>query len=387
MFKHLRPVWAEVDLDRLAHNMREIRRIARSREIIAVIKADGYGHGALDIAPTLLENGATRLAVAVLNEAVELKRGGIMAPVMVLGFTPPSLIDMLLRYDIEQTVYSFELAKEISDLARKKHKTAKIHIALDTGMGRIGFLPDEKSLEEVYKISKLPNIIIEGLYSHFSTADEKDKSYAEIQLNKYNDFYDKLVKLGVNIKIRHIANSAAIIDMPETHFEAVRPGIIQYGYYPSQEVFKDKIDLKPVMSLKTNIVHIKNLPAGEYISYGRKFQTSRESIIATLPVGYADGYTRLLFEKAKVIVKGSFVPVVGRICMDQCMVDITDIKDVKLGDEVILMGEQGDLKFTAEDIGNLLGTINYEVTCMISKRVPRVYIKNGEVVKIRNYVW
>lgn len=386
MFKHLRPVWAEVDLDRLAHNMREIRRISKSKEIIAVIKADGYGHGALDIAPTLLENGATRIAVAVLNEAVELRRGGIKAPIMVLGFTPPSLVDMLLRYDIEQTIYSYDLAREISNLARKKNKLAKIHIALDTGMGRIGFLPNEKSLEEVYKISKLPNIIIEGLYSHFSSADERDKSYTEIQLKRYKDFYDKLIKMGVNIKIRHIANSAAIIDMPESHFDAVRPGIILYGYYPSQEVLKDKLNLKPVMSLKTNIVHIKNLPAGEYISYGRKFQTSRESIIATLPVGYADGYTRLLFEKAKVIIKGSFAPVIGRICMDQCMVDITDIKDVKLGDEVILMGEQGDLKFTAEDIGNLLGTINYEITCMISKRVPRVYIKGGKVVKIRNYV-
>jgi alanine racemase len=386
LFRHLRPVWAEVDLDKLAHNMREIRKAAQSREIIAVIKADGYGHGALDIAPTLLENGATRIAVAVLNEAVELRRGGIEEPIMVLGFTPPSLIDMLLRYDIEQTVYSYDLAKEISQLAKKKNKVAKLHIALDTGMGRIGFLPNEESAEEVYKISKLPNIIIEGLFSHFSSADEEDKSYTRLQLERYNYFYNNLLQKGVKVNIRHIANSAAIIDMPEAHFEAVRPGIILYGYYPSEEVLKQKITLKPVMSLKTNIVHIKNLPTGEYISYGRKFKTSRESIIATLPVGYADGYTRLLFNKAKVIVNGSFVPVIGRICMDQCMVDVTDIPGVKLGDEVVLMGEQDGLEFTADHIAELIGTINYEITCMISKRVPRVYIKGGKVVKIRNYV-
>jgi alanine racemase len=386
LFRHLRPVWAEVDLDKLAHNMREIRRVSKSEDIIAVIKADGYGHGALDIAPTLLENGATKIAVAVLNEAVELRRGGIEQSILVLGFTPPSLIDMLLRYDIEQTVYSYDLAREISLLAKKKNKLAKIHIALDTGMGRIGFLPNEESLEEVYKISKLPNIIIEGLFSHFSSADEDSKDYTNMQLDKYNTFYNKLVEKGVNVNLRHIANSAAIIDMPESHFEAVRPGIILYGYYPSDEVFKNKIDLKPVMSLKTNIVHIKKLPEGEYISYGRKFKTSRESIIATLPVGYADGYTRLLFNKAKVIVNGNFVPVIGRICMDQCMVDVTDIPNVKLGDEVILMGQQGDLEFTADHIGELIGTINYEITCMISKRVPRVYLKGGKVVKIRNYV-
>lgn len=386
MFRHLRPVWAEVDLDKLAHNMREIRRVSKSKDIIAVIKADGYGHGALDIAPTLLENGATRIAVAVVSEAVELRRGGIDAPIMVLGFTPPSLSDMLLRYDIEQTVYSYELAKEISVMAKKKNKVAKLHIALDTGMGRIGFLPDKESVEEVYKISKLPNIIIEGLFSHFSSSDEEDKTYTNNQLKKYNYFYNELLNKGVKINVRHIANSAAIIDLPETHFEAVRPGIILYGYYPSDEVLKNEINLKPVMSLKTNIVHIKKLPAGEYISYGRKFKTTRESVIATLPVGYADGYTRLLFNKAKVIVNGCYAPVIGRICMDQCMIDITDIKDIKLGDEVILMGEDKNLSFTADSIAELLGTINYEVTCMISKRVPRVYMKGNKVVKIRNYV-
>lgn len=386
MFRHLRPVWAEIDLDNLAHNMQEIKRLSKSKEIIATVKADAYGHGALDIAPTLLANGATRLAVAVVNEAVELRRGGIDCPIMVLGFTPDSLIDSILKYDIEQTVYTYDLAEKISKMAVEKNKIAKIHIALDTGMGRIGFTPEEKSLNQVYKISKLPNIIIQGLFSHFSTADEGDKSYSNMQFEKFNWFYDKLKEKGVKINIRHIANSAAIIDLPETHLEGVRPGIILYGYYPSEEVSKDKIKLKPVMTLKTNIVHLKEMNQGQYISYGRAFQTGRPSIIATLPVGYADGYTRLLFNKAKVIINGSFAPVVGRICMDQCMVDVTDIGEVKVGDEVILMGEYKDLKITADEIAELLGTINYEITCMISKRVPRVYIKDGEVIKIRNYV-
>lgn len=386
IFKHLRPVWAEIDLDKLAHNMREIRRIAKSENIIAVVKADAYGHGAVDVAPVLLENGANRLAVAIQSEAVELRRSGIECPIMVLGFTPPNLIDNLLKYDIEQTVYTYEFAKRLSKMAVRKNKIAKIHIAVDTGMGRIGFLPNDESCEVVYNISKLPNIVIEGVFCHFSTADEKDKTYTYKQVEKFDDFYAKLRARKVYIKMRHIANSAAIIDLPETHYEAVRPGIIIYGYYPSDEVNKENIDLLPVMTLKTNVVHIKTLPAGEYVSYGRKYKTEKETVIATLPIGYADGYTRLLFGKAKVILKGKFAPVIGKICMDQCMIDITEIQGVKVGDEVILIGEDGKNKFTADMIGELIGTISYEVVCMIGKRVPRVYTKNGVVVKIRKYV-
>jgi alanine racemase len=387
MFKHLRPVWAEINLDNLAFNMKQIRGCSKGKDIIAVVKADAYGHGALDISPVLLENGATSLAVAVVNEGVELRRGGIECPIMVLGFTPPSLIDNLLKYDIQQSIFSYSYAKELSAIAKKKHKKAKVHIGIDTGMGRIGFMPSEESIKEVVEISKLPNIEIEGLFSHFSTADEKEKEYTHYQLNKFNDFYEALKKAGVNIKVRHIANSAAITELPESHFEAVRPGIILYGYYPSGEVDKNRIELKPVMDLKTNIAHIKSIPSGYYISYGRRFQTSRDSIIATLPVGYADGYTRLLNNKAKVIINGQFAPVVGSICMDQCMVDVTDIKgDVKMGDEVILIGEKNGVRLNADHIAEMLGTINYEVVCMITKRVPRVYIKDGEVVKVRNYV-
>ena len=386
MFRHLRPVWAEIDLDKLAHNMREVRRLSKSENIIAVVKADAYGHGAVDVAPVLLENGANMLAVAVQSEAVELRRSGIECPIIILGFTPPNLIDNLLKYNIEQTVYSYKFAKELSKMALNENKMAKIHIALDTGMGRIGYLPNDESIEEVYNISKLPNIEIVGMFCHFSTADEKDKTYTYEQVRRYDDFYEKLKAKKVYIRMRHIANSAAIIDLPETHYEAVRPGIIIYGYYPSDEVNKEKIELLPVMTLKTNVVHIKTLSPGEYVSYGRKYKTERETIIATLPIGYADGYTRLLFEKGKVILKGKFAPVIGKICMDQCMIDVTSIHGVKIGDEVILIGEDGENKFTADIIGELIGTISYEVVCMIGKRVPRVYIKNDEVVKIRKYV-
>ncbi|MDF2505310.1 alanine racemase [Clostridium sp.] len=386
MFKHLRPVWAEINLDNLEFNMRGIKKLSKSSEIFGVVKADAYGHGAIDVAPVLLENGATRLAVAVISEAVELRRSGIDCPIMILGYTPLSLADDILKYDIEQTVFSYEYAFELSKIAEKRHIKVKIHIALDTGMGRIGFLPDEKSVEDVYKISKLPNIDIEGLFSHFSTADEENKEYTNKQFGNFNWFYDKLKEKDVSVMIRHIANSAAIMELPDTHLDGVRPGIILYGYYPSEEVDKKMLQLKPVMTLKTNIVHIKTLKKGEYISYGRKFRCNKDRTIATLPVGYADGYTRLMFEKAKVIINDEFAPVVGRICMDQCMVDITDISNAKVGDEVILMGESENCKFNADDIAQHINTINYEVICMIGKRVPRVYIKNEKVIKIRNYV-
>lgn len=385
MFRHLRPVWAEINLDCVENNIREIRRVSNSREIIGVIKADAYGHGAVDLAPVLLQNGADSFAVAVLSEAVELRRSGLDCPIMVLGFTPPNLVDNILRYDIEQTVYSYDFAKELSAMAVKKNKLAKIHIVLDTGMGRIGFIPNDESLDEVEKISHLPNIIIEGIFTHFSTADEENKEFTQKQLSIFNKFYEALTSRGVKIKKRHTANSAAISDFPESHFEAVRPGIILYGYYPSDYVQKDKIHLKRVLTLKTNIVLIKNVPKGYPISYGRRFYTERDSIIATLPVGYADGYTRLLFNKGKVIINGRYAKVIGSICMDQCMVDITEIPEAKVGDEVILLGEDG-VKYDADDMADDIGTISYEVLTMISKRVPRVYTKDGKVVKIRNYV-
>lgn len=386
MFKDFRPVWEEVNLDNIAYNMKNIKAKAKSKEIFGVVKADAYGHGAVDVAPVLLENGATRLAVAVLSEGVELRKAGITCPINILGFTPETLLDDVIDYDLQPVVFSYEYACKVSKAAEAKNKKVKIHIKLDTGMGRIGFLPTEESVEEVVKISEIPNLEIEGLFSHFSTADEADKTYSKYQFNNYNWFLEKMKENNVKINIRHIANSAAVMELPETNYDGVRPGIILYGYYPSNEVKKSELDIKPAMTLKACILHIKTLEPGQYIGYGRKFKTERKSIIGTLGVGYADGYTRMLSGKAKVIVNGKFAPVVGNICMDQCMIDLTDIPDVKIGDEVILMGTDGNLKFDPDDIAPILGTINYEVLCMIGKRVPRVYIKGGKIVKVRDYI-
>ncbi|WP_163193763.1 alanine racemase [Clostridium thermarum] len=386
MTEKLRPLWAEVNLDNIAHNMREVRRISASKEIIAVIKADAYGHGALEVAPVLIENGATRLAVAVVTEALELRRAVPNAPIMILGYTPVNYAEELIKNNIEVTVYNYEYVEALSKEAEKFNGTVKVHIAVDTGMGRIGFLPNDNSANDVYKISKLSNIIIESVFSHFSCSDEKDKEYTIYQFEKFNWFCDRLKEKGVKYNFRHIANSGAIIDMPSMHLDAVRPGILLYGYYPSDEVQKDKINIKPAMSLKASIINIKRLPAGEYISYGRTYRTERESVIATLPIGYADGYTRLLFNKGKVIVNGCFVPIVGRICMDMCMIDVTGIDGLKIGDEVIIMGEDKNIIYNADDIAKHIGTINYEVICAVSKRVPRVYIKDDKVVEIRNYI-
>lgn len=384
MFRDHRPVWEEVNLDNLAYNMKNIRARAKSKELFAVVKADAYGHGAVEAAPVLLENGATRLAIAVLSEGVELRKAGIECPIMILGYTPETLIADVLEYDLEPTLFGYEYAEKLSKAAAAAGKTVKIHIKVDTGMGRIGFLPNEESVAEAVKISKLPNLEIEGLFSHFSTADELNKEYSNYQYKNYTWFLEKLLENGVKINIRDIDNSAAIMDLPETNLDGVRPGIIMYGYYPSDEVDKSVLDIKPVMTLKACLLHVKTLEEGQYIGYGRKFKTERKSVIGTIGIGYADGYTRMLSKKAKVIINGKFAPVVGNICMDQCMIDLTDVGEVKVGDEVILMGTDGNLKFDADDIAPLLGTINYEVLCMIGRRVPRVYTRGGKVVKVKD---
>ncbi len=383
---NIRPVWAEVNLDNIINNIKEIKKNINGEEIIAVVKANAYGHGAIDVAPVLIENGADKLAVAMLSEALELREAGIKVPILILGYTDVSFAEMLINNDIEQTVYSLDYAKELSKKAEVLGKAAKIHIAVDTGMGRIGFLPNEKSVEEVVEISKLSNLRITGVFTHFSNADEEDKRYAHNQIEKFNSFINEIEKREVNLGVKHISNSASIIDIEDAHYNAIRPGIILYGYYPSDYINKDKLKLMPALSLKCQVIHVKELPKGEYIGYGRKFRTERDSVIATLPIGYADGYIRGLYGKAQVIINGKLAPVVGKICMDQCMVDVTDIGPVKVGDEVILLGEDNGIRNNADDMAEMLDTINYEILCMIGRRVPRIYIKDGEVVNVRNYL-
>lgn len=386
MEKIMRPVWAEINLDIIATNTKNIKKLVGDKELIAIVKADCYGHGAVDIVPTLLENGASRLAVAMLTEAIELRENNINVPIVILGYTPLYLGEELINYDIEQTVYDLDYAKELSKIALSFNKKAKIHIAIDTGMGRIGFLPGDDTVKIINEVYNLEGLEVIGIYSHFSTSDEKDKTYANEQLFKFKKVMADLETLGIEIPLKHISNSGAIIDMPETYLNGVRPGIILCGYYPSKEVSKDNLSVKPALTLKAKVAHVKELHKDMYISYGKTFKTNKKTIIATLPIGYGDGYPRALSENAKVIVNGKFASILGRICMDQCMIDVTDIENVKTGDEVIILGGEGDLKFNADDIAEALGTINYEILCRIKSRIPRVYIKNKEVFKIRNTI-
>ena len=386
MNKMIRPVWAEIDLDAIKYNIDSIKRRVDTKELIAVVKADAYGHGALDVSKTLVENGATKLAVAVITEAMELRHGNINTPIMILGYTPLEFAADLINYDIEQTIFDLEYAKKLSEIALILGKKAKVHVALDTGMGRIGFLINDNSLNEILKISSLKGLEVVGIFTHFATSDESDKNYSNKQYKKFTDFNEKLISKGVNIPLKHVSNSGAIIDMPNTYLDGVRAGIVLYGYYPSEDVLKQNLDLKKAITIKTQVAHVKILDKNEYVSYGRKFKTERKSIIATLPIGYADGYSRALTGKAKVIINGKFAPVVGTICMDQCMIDVTDIGDVHVGDEIIVLGKDKDLKFDADDMAKAMGTINYEVLCMIKQRIPRVYIEDGKVKSIRNYI-
>lgn len=384
MNKIMRPVWAEIDLDIICENMKNIKKLVGDKEVIAVVKADCYGHGAVDVAPYLLENGASRLAVAMLTEALELRTHNITAPIMILGYTPIDLAEYLIKFDIEQSVYDFDYAKTLSEIALANNTKAKVHLVLDTGMGRIGFLPTEKSFNIIKEICTLEGLDIIGIFTHFSSSDEKDKYYTNNQLTQLNAFIAKLQSANINIPIKHASNSGAIIDMPSTYLDAVRAGIIIYGYYPSNDVITENLSVKPALTLKARIAHVKELDKDMYIGYNRTFKTKRKSIIATIPIGYADGYIRKLKYDAKIIINGKLAPIVGNICMDQFMVDITDIENVKTGDEVILLGESDDLKFNADDLAKCMDSINYEVLCLLKNRVPRAYVKNGEIINVRN---
>ncbi|NLX64695.1 MAG: alanine racemase [Clostridiaceae bacterium] len=383
--------WAEINLDNIAHNVKEIQRVAGKRtEIMAVVKADAYGHGVLETVNTLVESGCSRLAVSMLDEAIQLRQIGIDIPILVLSHTDPSRIDELIKYNITQTVYSHDIAKALSDEAVRQGTKAKVHIKIDTGMARVGFPPGYSAVKAVSEIQKLPGIIIEGIFTHFAVADENDetsKNFTLHQAELFNSIISELNRIGILIPIRHVANSAAIIQYPQYAMEMVRPGIILYGIYPSRQVDRSVLDLKPAMTLKTTIAMVKWVEENTSVSYGRKFITRRKSKIATIPVGYADGYSRLLTGKGRVLVNGQYAPVVGSICMDQCMIDVTDIEgEIKNGNEVVLLGKQGNLEITAEELADHIGTIPYEIVCIIGKRVPRVYSKNGEIVNVLNYL-
>lgn len=372
----IRPAWVEVNLSNLDANIKNIIKKSKADEVIGVIKADAYGHGSVRVAEVLRENGIKTFAIATLQEAITLREAGAKEEIIMLGLTPDMYADVLLKYDITPVVCHLSNAEGISNEAVKAGKTVSALIAVDSGMGRIGYLTDDESaVEEIKKISKLPNFKIKGIFSHMATADDYDKSFAKLQEYRYMEFYDKLLSAGVDIPFRTLANSASIMEIPSIHYDAVRPGIILYGCYPSGEVDKSELELKPVMSVKANIIHLKDVPVGFSTGYGRKFIAKRPSKIATLALGYADGYPRPYSRFAKVIVNGVMAHIAGNICMDQCMVDVTDVPNVKIGDEVIIMGSDGNNTILADDIAEATGTINYEITCAFGQRLPKVYVK------------
>ncbi len=379
--------WAEIDLDAIAHNMREIRKITNpDAQIMAVVKADAYGHGFLEVTKALLENGADRLAVAVLQEAKQLRSRGVNVPILLLGASMDNDIEDIINFDVTPNVFSYEFAKAISYVAEKKEKVTKIHIKLDTGMSRIGYVVSDDNTEivnEIEKISKLPYIEIEGIFSHFSTSDEYDGSYTRLQFNRFMSVIGDLEKCGVNIPIKHICNSAGIMMYPEMHLDMVRPGVILYGMYPSDEVDKSRLDLIPAMTLKSKITFVKEVEPGRGVSYGKEYITDKVTKIATVPIGYADGYLRKIAGKGKMLVHGVKAPIIGRICMDQCMIDVTEVHNIERGDEAIIFGREG---ITIDDLASWLDTINYEVSCVIGKRIPRIYTKDGKAVKVLNYL-
>lgn len=383
----MRGVRLEIDLDNLAHNIREIKKyVGKDTKVMAIVKANAYGHGAVNVSKTFLENGADKLAVSIVSEGIELRKAGLKAPILILNYTSPDQFHNIIKYRLTQNIFDYRDAKLLSEKAVELGKEAKVHIKIDTGMRRIGLPPTEETIKKIIKINNLPNIKIEGIFSHFAKSDEEDKSFTDLQYRRFNWVINQLEEEKVFIPIKHISNSAAIIDMPEYNLDMVRPGIILYGHYPSEVVNKKRINIKPVLTLKSSISNIKRVPKGVGISYNQIYVTERDSIIATLPIGYADGYSRLLTGKGQVYIKNKRAPIIGKICMDQMMVDITDIKGVNMDDEVILFGYGNDTYPTIEELAKNIGTVNYEIMCMISRRIPRIYIKDNKTSTIVDYI-
>ena len=377
---------ARIDLDAVEYNCSNVRaKLPDDCKLLGVIKADAYGHGAVELAH-LLDEKCDFFGVACIEEAVELKKAGVKAPVLILGYVDSNVYDLVVKYDVRIPIFSMESAVALSNEAVRQGKTVPFHFCIDTGMSRIGFQVNEQSADMCKEITLLPNIEAEGLFSHFATADEADLTKAKAQREKYKAFVKMLEDRGVNIPVKHLNNSAGIMNFDE-YFDMCRMGIILYGLYPSEEVDKSLLDIKPVMSWLTHITHIKTLEPGREISYGGTYKTTEPRVIATIPVGYADGYPRCLSNKGRVIINGQYANIVGRVCMDQFMVDVTDVKGVNLNSTVTLIGRDGDACLSMEEVSNSAHSFNYELPCRVARRVPRVYYKNGEIVKVVNYLY
>jgi len=380
-------VWAEIDLASIAHNVRELRRATRSTAgLMAVVKADGYGHGAVEVAKRALISGAEWLGVARIEEALKLRRAGLEAPILVFGYTSPDRIDDLIEHRLVQSVFDLETAEALSARSVARGAKTEVHLKIDTGMGRLGLPADallaadagrtgpDRIVNQVKRLFRLPGLRIGGIFTHFAAADSPDRSSAEFQLELFTDLLNRLRQAGCEFPIRHAANSAAVIEMPESHLDLVRPGIALYGLYPSETVSRSTVALRPAMSLKSRIIQLKSVPAGFKVSYGMTYETPTATHIATVPVGYADGLDRRLSSCGHMLVGGRRAPIVGRVCMDLTMLAVDDAARIKQTDEVVVFGRQGNAGIHVDELAAQLGTISYEIVTNISVRVPRVYL-------------
>ena len=383
--KEYHRVHADINLDAIVQNCREARKITSpSSKLMAIIKADGYGHGAVQIAHRI-DSIVDAYGIAIVEEGIELRKAGIKKPILILGFTPWQQYEDVLQYEITQAVFSLEMACKLSETAVRCNKTAHIHIKIDTGMSRIGFFPSEDTVAAVRQIQELPGILIDGCFTHFAKADEADKTAAMKQLQMFTDFTKKLKESGVKLPICHASNSAGIMELPQANLDMVRLGISLYGLYPSEEVKKGAMPLTPAMELKSYISFVKEVPEGTQVGYNGTFTTKKRTKIATIPVGYADGYPRTLSNLGCVLIKGMRAPIIGRICMDQFMVDVSGIDDVEVGEQVVLVGRDRDEFLSVEEVANLAKSFNYEFVCDVGKRVPRVYYEEGKPVETKDY--
>lgn len=383
MDPYVRPTWAEISLDALRHNILAFREaVPKSTRMMAVVKANAYGHGAIEVAQEAIRTGVEYIGVSFLDEAIQLRRAGIMAPILVLGYTPPEAIAEAYTHGISLTIYSEDSLIAAESLP-KDGRPLLIHIKIDTGMGRIGLHDSSEAIRFIERALRLEHVVVEGLFTHYARADEQDKHYTELQYQRMQAIVDYFESRGVTFPYVHAGNSAAAIDLPDHCFNMVRLGIGMYGLYPSAEVNQHTVALKPMLKLASKVIMVKTVPADTPISYGGTYKTDAQETIATLPVGYGDGFSRMLSGRAEALIGGKKVPVVGRICMDQCMINVTGI-DVSPGEEAVLIGRQGDEEITADELAAMLNTINYEIVCMISNRVPRVYIRDGKPWKVTN---
>jgi len=374
--------WAEIDLDAIAHNAAALKARAGGRaELMVTVKANAYGHGAVPVARAALEGGATRLAVARTPEGVELRQAGLTAPILIMGYTLPAEARHIVHWHLTPTVNTWEQATALSSAAGESGKTVPIHVKVDTGMGRFGLLPGEV-VDFVRAISRLPGLRLEGLYTHFAIADAADKTYTRRQFGTYMDVVAQLEEVGFSFPLKHVANSATTLDLPEMALDMVRCGIALYGLHPSSEV-APAVPLRPAMTLKSRVARVRTLPPGSSISYGCTYTTTRPTPVALVPVGYGDGYHRILSNKGQVLIHGQRAPIVGRVCMDQFVVDVSAIPEVHQDDEVVVFGQQGEAKITAEEVARWAQTINYEVTTSILPRVTRVFLKGKKVIEVQ----